>query len=192
MITYPLSLPLSPNAYTLEAISVNLVTQSPFTLQQQVAQGIGEGWALSLTFPLITTTAQSSAVKAFLTALRGQYETFQWGPPTKELLFTNTGMSMTLNTINNTLRNNISYTTAADPTPLPGTYLQIGTQLVQVLARSGKTLDIFPALRTNVAAGTPIYYAAPKGVFRLKSAYSAYTFNVDHTRTFSIDAVEAI
>lgn len=193
-VTYPLSLPLSPNAYTLEALSVNLVTQSPFTLQQQVMQGIGEGWALSLTFPPITTNTRSAAVKAFLTSLRGQLGTFQWGPPVKELNYTTSGGTLTLASINNTLRNNITYTkVGGESVPETGTYIQIGTQLLQVLKNDGNNnIDIFPALRTNVAAGTTINFTTPKGVFRLKSASSAYTFNIDHTRTFSLEAIEAI
>lgn len=191
-ISYPLSLPLAPSSYTLERTSVNIVNISPFTLQQQIIRGIGEGWTLKLGFPAVVMPSITVAVGGFLSSLRGMYGTFYFGPPASRLSYTGNG-AVTLTTINNDIRDNI--TCNMNGTTLSvGTFVQIGSQLCQVVSSTGgNTFDIFPFLRASYANGTTVNYTSPVGIFRQKNATgAASTFNLDHTDSFSLEAIESI
>jgi len=189
-ITYPLQLPIRPSAYSLEKRAVSTFTESPFTFQQYVAKGIGESFGLQLTFPPIVNTATARVVSAFGSALRGQYGTFEFPIHSRDLAYTGSA-DITLSSINNDLRNNI--TVSADVGLGVGTYIQIGTQLIQVLqVATGTTLDIFPALRQAYATGSAVNYKTPKGIFRLTSQSATLMFNSDHTYSTTVEALEAV
>jgi hypothetical protein len=191
-IQFPLSLPVVPNSYTLDRKSTNIVNVSPYTMQQQVVRGIGECWFLKLTFPAAVFPTDASNFGAFISSLRGMFGTFYFGPPKSRLLYTGTG-AVTLTSINNDLRDNI--TCNMNGTTLQvGTFIQIGTQLCQIVTSTGgSTFDIFPFLRTAYASGTPVNHTTPVGIFRQKtSSGGSTTFNQDHTESFSLDAMEAM
>jgi len=189
-ITYPLQLPIRPAAYSLEKRAVSIFTESPFTFQQYVSKGMGEAFALQLTFPPERSPATARIVSAFGSALRGQYGTFEFPIHARDLAYTGSA-DITLSSINNDLRNNI--TVSADVGLGVGTYIQIGTQLIQVLQiTTGTTLDIFPALRQSFATGSAINYKTPKGIFRLTSQSATLMFNSDHTYSTTVEALEAV
>lgn len=190
MITYPLQLPIRPAAYSLEKRAVSTFTESPFTFQQYVSKGIGESFGLQLTFPPIVGPSVARLVSAFGSKLRGQYGTFSFQIHSRDLYYTGSA-DITLSSINNDLRNNI--TVSADVGLGVGTYIQIGTQLIQVLqVTNGTELDIFPALRQSFATGSAINYKTPTGIFRLTTQSSALLFNQDHTYSTTVEAIEAV
>lgn len=206
MITYPLSLPLNPSAYTLQQISVNQVFDSPFTLQQQVVRGYGEAWGLSVTFPTIARTDPAYNVKVdkihtFLGSLKGRYGTFKFYLPNNDAQYTVTSgnPAIYLSTINNDIGDNVTFSNpsgAAFSFGANGTYITMGTQLFRILSATydgtNITCDVFPRVRTNLAAGTSVEYRQPYGIFRSKTAQTQINRDENHIYTFSIDAVEAV
>lgn len=172
------------------------MTVSPFTLQQQVLQGHGQSWYISFTFPPIIDDDDARACSAFHTKLHGQVGTYKYQILPRYLDYTVATGSMGLRSINNDFRDNITIDCAGGSLG-EGTFIQIGTQLLQVtsITHSGSThynCDIFPHLRQAYPSGSVIDYTTPEGIFRQRADTSGQTFNPDHTDTFELDGMEAI
>src|SRR5580704_13071230 len=82
MITYPLSLPVTPGYSKINFTATNIVglTKSPFTNQQQVYQWAGEYWSASVSMPPMNQST-AEAWMTFLVSLRGTLGTFYLGDP---------------------------------------------------------------------------------------------------------------
>lgn len=82
-ITFPINHPTTGiSALEFGPNSVVGVTESPFTLEQQVQEHQGEGWAGRITVSPMADRDIYEPWMAFLTALRGRRGTFLFGDPT--------------------------------------------------------------------------------------------------------------
>jgi len=207
-IIYPLSMPTvkTLKSIRLQAKNVVAISQSPFTLKQQVVSHTGQCWSADITLPPLTR-AQAEEWLSFLISLKGQKGTFLMGDPSGA-----TARGSASTTAGTPLVNGASQTgdnLAIDGLPTSvsgylkaGDYIQLGTgsgaTLHKVLTdtdtnSSGEAnIDIFPSLRTSPADDAAVTVSNAKGVFRL--ATSDVNWTVDEVVHFglSFSCVEAI
>lgn len=208
-ITYPISLPTVSGIATVTMTAKNTVglSQSPFTMKQQVQKHAGQRWEAQITMPPMTR-ADAEEWVSFLMKMNGVFGTFLLGDPNGKVPRGN----VTSYPADTLLVNGASQTGnsldldggTADVTDYvkAGDYIQIGSgaaaQLYKVLndadtnASGEITLDIWPNLRTSPADGTPIIGTNTVGNFRL--ATNTVDFNIDQASFYGISfqAIEAL
>lgn len=175
------TMPSSPGAAAIELGWNDLISveESPYTKQQQTLQWPGaDWWDAKLTLPPMTA-ATSAAWEGFLAGLRGPLNVFQLGDPRRTSPLGEIGESVPVcdNTGSNVATVTTLGTTGWRPNAarllLPGDLFQIGYRLHRVcemVSSSGSgaaQITIWPSLREAPAAGTPLIFNAPKGLFRL-------------------------
>lgn len=208
-ITYPLSLPTTIGIGEIELRARNVVslTQSPFTLKQQVVAHAGQRWEASVSIPPSRKDLIEEWV-AFLVSLRGPYGTFYLGDPNNPYPQGTMlpGAVVTVQTEASASDTTLSITKSGGPQRdnvlLPGDYIQVGSGSTQTLhkvltatdfdASGNATVDIWPHIRDTVTVGTTVVHQNPKGVFRLSSDLSSWSINNASIYGISFDAVEVI
>ena len=204
-ITYPLT-PPNHDDFTrimLRARNVVGVSESPFTLQQQVQEYPGSRWeALVDLFPMKRESA--AAWFTFLLKLHGRRGTFLLGDPlaaTARGVATGTPLVNGADQTGQTLVTD-GWTPDTEGILRAGDYIQLGTgataRLHQVLndadsdAGGNATLDIWPPLRSSPADNDPITVENCRGVFRLASNLTEADLHDANKYGFSFAAVEAL
>lgn len=205
--TYPINPPTSGIArVTFLAKTTVAVSQSPFSLSQQVYKHQGMRWEADITLPpMKRETAETWA--SFLLRLRGQYGTFLLGDPAAA---TPRGSAST--TPGTPLVNGASQTgenlnidgCPADTTGYlkAGDYIQLGSsntaQLYKVLedvdtnASGEATLNIFPNLRSSPSDDASVTVSNAKGLFRLASNDVSWDVNSASIYGITFGAIEAL
>lgn len=205
-ISYPLTLPTTPNAAGIERFMLTGmhavgVLRSPFTFATQVQAHPGEAWIAEASIAPCRRE-QAEPWVAFFASLRGPSGTFLMGDPHRTTplgVATGTPRVSGTNTVRATSLNTKGWTNSVTNILRAGDYIQIGQRLYKVLQNvnsSGTgtcTLDIFPALRETVVDNTTIITASAKGLFRL-NAPEVDLFEVDRERLYamSFTAMEAL
>lgn len=185
LLTGVLQLPIKQSSYTLTRTTNNIVSKSPYTFQSQVIQGQGECWNLNLAFVPATTTEQTLALGAFLSALNGQLRCFEFFVPQKDLKYGSGQVTVTSTAIGNVID-------VSNTSPLyVGSFITMQGMLHQIVAKSSNQIEIFPRLRYQ-ALNNIVNYTTPSGLFKLKSNSVGSTFNLDHTRTATLEAEEFV
>jgi hypothetical protein len=193
-IPYPLELPITPSAYSLEMISVTNIQQSVYTQRQYVSfSPAGQMWGLTLTFPPIVEPRIAASVGAFSSGLRGRLGTFVFNIPERDLNFNETD-DVIFKAIVNDTRNKIEVADLNAGLQI-GTYITLEDQLLKVIDIDTdlKHLTIFPSIRTTPNLDTVIQHTPGLvyGYFRLKNNSSTIGFDNNHIYTYSIDALES-
>lgn len=201
-INYPLNLPDSNFAkMSMRLRRANAMTESTFTLQQQVYQYTGAVWEAEVTLPPMPY-AQAKRWEAFILALRGMRGTFLMGNP----LHTSASGTVSGATIDGgaSVRDTEINITGggASATILAGDYFQIGTgddtrlhAVVQDITLDGSgagIIDIEPPIRANVAGGTSLDFTLPKGVWRLSANDIGWDINQASIYGFTFACIEAL
>jgi hypothetical protein len=205
-ITYPLSMPTVPTSrqISLEGDSAVAITQSPYTLTQQIQEYGGEMWRAKVSIAPTKTRAQAEAWISFLLALRGRKGTFLLGDPngkTPRGVATGSpvvdGGSQTVGGGTLALR---GFPNSVTGILLAGDYLQLTTtraaggsvvRLYKNLTDANSdgtgrvTLDIFPKLHEAPADATAIVLSNAKGEFRLATNTRGWT--LDQALVYGID-----
>lgn len=206
--TYPLSFPTQTGIAQVQitATDVVSVTESPFTLSQQVVRHAGARWSATITIPPVKRS-DSEYWNSFLLRLRGRFGTFLLGDPNAA---TPRGSAATA--AGTPVVNGVSQTgneldidglpASATGYLLAGDYVQIGSgslaRLYKVLedvnsnASGEATLNLWPDLRSSPADNSAIIVNNARGVFRLASNEAAWTINNAGFYSISFAAVEAI
>ena len=206
--TYPLSFPTQTGIAQVQitATDVVSVTESPFTLSQQVVRHAGARWSAAITIPPVKRS-DSEYWNSFLLRLRGRFGTFLLGDPNAA---TPRGSAATA--AGTPVVNGVSQTgneldidglpASATGYLLAGDYVQIGSgslaRLYKVLedvnsnASGEATLNLWPDLRSSPADNAAIIVNNARGVFRLASNEAAWTINNAGFYSISFAAVEAI
>lgn len=207
-LVYPLS-PPNGNFRSVELFGrqAAAVATSPTTYQQQVQRWTGERWEASFSLPRICDRAEAEAWVAFLLGLQGPFRTFRSGTPQS---VTTMGTLVAEVVLANGL-------TAAGFSEVPlkglpalqanvfraGDLIEIEIAghkslhkvLQDVASAAGgvATIDIFPALRSDVPDDTVITYQNPLGTWRLDED-SLGGFTVDVLEQYGIDfrAIEVL
>lgn len=179
LITMPSSVGIAE--INMSLTSVVAVTNSPYTLEAQAFKWPGEQWAVDFNMPMIGDAAIAGEWKAFGAKLNGRFNYFLLGDPsgaTPSGLGTGTPLVKGAGQMGNSI--------LIDGLPLStsnilkaGDYVQIGTGInsrlhlqVEDLDSNGSgeaTLNLVPAVRTELADNTVVSFHDTVGVFRLTS-----------------------
>ena len=179
--SYPLTLPTATGIKTQNwsLRRITSITQSPFTLQQQVYQHSGEQWGATMTLPPMLKDKASIWLSFFL-QLRGVRGTFKIGDQDRKTIqgvATGTilvnGDAQTGNAINLD-----GFANSTNNVFKAGDYIQINSYLYMVSAdvnsnASGEaTVYVEPSLRTGIEAindDTTVVYSNTTTLMRLDS-----------------------
>lgn len=207
MIAYPLSLPAipAPQAIELGQVDVVGVSQSPFTLAQQVQQFPGQGWTAHVTWSTVVSRRKASPLLAVLAALKGPYGTILLGNPeaTGPL-----GSGAGSPAVNGPVAARAwtlptkGWTPGSSGVLLPGDFLQLGggtqTRLYMCLSQvdsdsdGNAVIDIWPSIRDGYDDGDPIVLTNCKGTFRLSSGSRSFKVSASLVYATELDFVEAL
>lgn len=205
-IVYPLSLPTVTPILTLgwSARAVVAVSESPFSLSQQVQVHPGQAWGpITVSAPPMHRDAAQEWI-GFLLALNGREGTFFLGDPDLTEPRGTIGASNIAAYGVHAVRSRSLTLSGLVPgaTVLVGDYVQIGTgsaaRLHKAVAsatadESGHvTLDIWPGLRTSLAGGEAVRTRACVGVFRM--ATNEMAWDAGQASIYGVDfkAIEAL
>lgn len=204
-ITYPLAFPTSryPASVQIRARSVVGVSESPFSLSQQVQRHPGQAWGASITLPPMEQTVAEQWV-AWLLSLNGREGTFLMGDPVQ---LTHRGVGGGTPLVNGGSQTGNTLAIDGCPTSttgwlLAGDMIQLGsgssTRLHKVLTQadtdgSGEvTLDIWPRLRESPANNAAVTIVAAKGLWRLASNVAAWDVRAALRYGIAFEAQEAL
>lgn len=201
-ITYPVAIPNHEFAsFNMRLVRAVAMTESSFTLQQQVYQYDGAKWEMEINLPPLTY-AESRKWEAFILSLRGMRGTFLMGNPLHASP-QGTASTAILNGSATIRSTSIDVDGASSGQTLKaGDYFQIGSgndahihQVVQDATFDGSgeaTLDIEPPLRTTYSNDTALDLTYPKGVWRLASNDIGWSVDQASLHGFTIPCVEAL
>ena len=206
--TYPLTFPTQTGVAAVEITATDIVSisESPFTLAQQVVRHAGARWSATISIPPVNRS-DSEYWNSFLLRLRGQFGTFLLGDPNAA-----TPRGSAASAAGTPVVNGASQTgneLAIDGLPvsatgylLAGDYIQLGSgstaRLYKVLEDvdtngSGEaTLNLWPDLRSSPADGATVTVSGAKGIFRLATNDATWTINNAGFYSISFAAVEAL
>lgn len=200
-ISYPVSVPDHRFAsMSMRLRRANAMTESTFTLQQQVYQYTGAVWEAEIRLPPMSYS-DAKRWEAFILSLRGMRGTFLMGNPLHtDLSGTATGIQLDgAGVIRDT---SIAITGSANGTIKAGDYFQIGSGddshlhvVVQDETLDGTgagSIDIEPPLRTTYADNTTLDFTLPKGVWRLASNDIGWDVDTASMYGFTIPCIEAL
>lgn len=182
-IVFPLSLPTVNEAasLTMRPRSVVGISQSPFTLQQQIQVHPGQAWEIDISMPVMERV-NAAEWFAFKLKMNGMEGTALVGDPTGQTARGTASTTPGTPVVNGA--DQVGNVLALGGLPaaetgylLTGDYIQLGTgsdtHLHQVLNDVNTdggglaTLDIWPKLRIAPANGAAVLVANAKGLFRL-------------------------
>lgn len=207
-ISYPLNIPtnLGIANITLSPENAVVISQSPFTYQQQVVAHQGQRWAASISLPPMKRQDAEPWV-AFLVALKGQVGTFLLGDPNCKQPQGSASVTAGTPLVNGAGQTGDTLNIDGLPTNvtgylLAGDYIQLGAagsaSLYKVLTDvntdgSGQaTLDIWPNLRSSPADNATVIVTNTKGKFRLRSNVQQWQINETSSYGITFDCVEAL
>lgn len=195
----------APRQITLSANDSVGMTQSPFTMQSQVQAWPGaDWWEAEVSLPPMPRLTAAAWV-AWLLALRGRANVFQFGDPlgiypqgAYKGLFTGqnpavNGAHLPTATVLN-IKNLPASVTAL---MLPGDYVQIGYRLHVLVgtlstdSNGNGSVEIWPSIRDSLADGIGVYIIATTGLWRLADNKRVWSMNEVKLYGLSFKAVEA-
>lgn len=207
-VTYPLSFPASigPSSIVLRSNDVVALSQSPFSLSQQVIVHPGQRWEADVTIGRCKRD-QAAAWIAFLLSLRGYLGTFLMGDPDWAAPRGTSSVTPGTPVVNGAGQTGSTLAIRGAPNSatgylLAGDCIQIGSgstaRLHRVLtdvSTSGSgtaTLDIWPALRYSPTDGATVTLTSPRTVFRLAAPGSSWEVDSISSYGISFSCVEAL
>lgn len=207
-ITYPLNTPTNIGIanITFSAENVVAISQSPFTLSQQIIAHKGQRWSASISLPPMKRVDAEEWI-AFLLSLNGPVGTFLLGDPNG--VNPQGSASVTAGTPLVNGADQTGDTLSIDGLPVSvsgylkaGDYIQLGSgvtsSLYKVLTTTNTnslgqaTLDIWPRLRTATIDNQAVTVVGAKGRFRLANGVQQWQINEISSYGITFDCVEAI
>lgn len=206
--SYPLTLPTVSGIRSINLRVRNVVgiSQSPFTLKQQVISHSGQQWEADISLPPMTRDEGEDWV-SFLVKLKGQQGTFLLGDPSGATPRGSAATTAGTPVVNGAGQTGSSLTIDGLPVSVSGylkagDYIQLGTASSSTLHKvlndvttsaSGEaSFDIYPSIRTAPADGSSVTVSNAKGVFRLSSNETSWSISEVELFGISFSAVEAI
>lgn len=209
--SYPLTLPTITGIRTINLRARNVVgiSQSPFTLKQQVIAHSGQQWEAEITLPPMTR-AEGEEWVSFLVKLKGQQGTFLLGDPSGATPRGSASSAPGTPLVNGADQTGGSLAINGAPASASGylkagDYIQLGTSTSATLHKvlndvttnaSGEaSMDIYPSIRTapsNESPGNVVVVSNAKGVFRLATNETNWSINEVTHFGITFAAVEAI
>lgn len=206
--SYPLTFPTQTGVAQVQLVGSDTVsiTESPFTLSQQVVRHAGARWSATIDIPPVKRS-DAEYWNSFLLRLRGQFGTFLVGDPnaaTPRGSASSTPGTPVVNGASQTGSDlNIDGLPASASGYLKaGDYIQLGTgttsRLYKVLedvdsnASGEATLNLWPDLRSSPADDATVVVSGAKGLFRLASNDASWTIANNGFYAITFSAVEAL
>ena len=206
--SYPLTFPTQTGIAAVEITATDIVSisESPFTLAQQVVRHAGARWSATIRIPPVKRS-DSEYWNSFLLRLRGQFGTFLLGDPNGTTPRGSAASAAGTPVVNGASQTGNELAIDGLPTSAvgylrAGDYIQLGSaasaRLYKVLEDvdtngSGEaTLNLWPDLRSSPADGATVVVSGAKGVFRLASNDATWTINNAGFYSISFAAVEAL
>lgn len=180
----------APQSVELTLRRVTGVSESPFTLSQQVYEHQGARWEMNVTYAP-QTRSEVAQLQAFLAACRGRKNTFTM---IVDPLATNSlsGSGDTTLGVAGTARDE-SITIANAGYLDVGDLIQIGNYAYRVVGETSSTVfDIEPPLREDASSGAAVDVTSPKSTFRLASDEFSISTDVSSMYRTTIACVEAL
>lgn len=205
-ITYPLTQPSTPKPISviLSPGTINGVTESIYTAEQQVQEYEGEFWMMEMTFPRMRR-AEFAPWGAFFTKLKGRKGTFYAGDPagTSPL-----GVATGTPLVNGAGQSGESlitdgWTFSTTGILLQGSYIELGAGILKTLhmvmndvdsdGSGNATLEIWPGIKTaNIPAdNAAINLTNCQGVWRLMENINTWDISAPFDYNFSVKAIQA-
>lgn len=204
-ISYPVTLPSTPNFRAVEFRAKNAVavSSSPFTYQQQIYQYPGQMWEVDVSLPPMKRNDAETWIAALM-SLNGSVGTFKLGDPVgcyprgsanvEGLFYTVSELSSGDNQLE------IFGAGLTTNSLLAGDYIEIGNQLFKCLNNAVEkdaeqptiNVDVWPNVRGTIEAVSSVKVAHTKGLFRLAS--NQFVFSSDELAHYGISfsAIEAL
>lgn len=200
-ITYPVNIPEHRFAsMSMRLRRASAMTESTFTLQQQVFQYSGAVWEAEITLPPMSY-AEAKEWQAFILSLRGMSGTFLMGNPL-DVSATGTATSVTLNGQADIRDTSVAVTSSTGATLKAGDVFQLGSgsdshlyTVINDVTFDGSghaTIDVEPPLRLTHASGTTLDFTLPKGAWRLSANDIGWDINTASKYGFTIPCIEAL
>ena len=194
--SYPLTLPTATGIKTQNwgLKRVVAMTQSPFTLQQQVYQHSGEQWKTTMSLPPMLKD-NASIWLAFFMQLRGMRGTFKLGDQDRKTIQGTATGTVLVNGASQT-GNQVAldgFTASRANVFKAGDYIQINSYLYMVTENvtangSGEAnVKIEPALRSGIEPinnNTTVIYLNTTTIMRLDS--NEFNWDTDHVSKYGI------
>ena len=194
--SYPLTLPTATGIKTQNwgLKRVVAMTQSPFTLQQQVYQHSGEQWKTTMSLPPMLKD-NASIWLAFFMQLRGMRGTFKLGDQDRKTIQGTATGTVLVNGASQT-GNQVAldgFTASRANVFKAGDYIQINSYVYMVTENvtangSGEAnVKIEPALRTGIEPinnNTTVIYLNTTTIMRLDS--NEFNWDTDHVSKYGI------
>ena len=206
--TYPLTFPTHTGIAQVQLTATDVVsmTESPFTLSQQVVRHSGARWQANINIPAVKRD-DAEYWNSFLLRLRGRFGTFLLGDPNAAT--PRGSASTTPGTPRVQGASQTGNELDIDGLPLSetgylkaGDYIQLGSgstsRLYKVLqdvntdGTGQATLNLWPDLRSSPADNAVVVVSSAKGVFRLDSNEASWTINNAGIYSISFGAMEAL
>ena len=189
-ILYPRALPTHTGIrnITLRAVNVTAVSESVFTLRQQIYKHTGERWEAEIKLPAMARASAEQWV-AWLLSMRGREGTFLLGDPVGKTPRGSAGGTPVVNGAGQTGDSiSIDGCTASQTGWLKaGDYIQLGSgasaslhKVLQDVSSSGAgqaTLDVWPSIRNAPADNATVVTSTAQGVFRLSTSSTEWSIN---------------
>jgi hypothetical protein len=206
--SYPLAFPTQTGIAQVQLIASDVVsvTESPFTLSQQVVRHAGARWSATINIPPVKRS-DAEYWNSFLLRLRGQFGTFLVGDPNAATPRGSASSAAGTPVVNGAsqIGNNLNIDglpASATGYLKAGDYIQLGTgatsRLYKVLEDvnsngSGQaTLNLWPDLRSSPANDATVVVSNAKGLFRLAQNDASWTIGNDGFYSITFSAVEAL
>ena len=204
-ISFPRALPTAAGirGITIRARNVTALSESKFSLKQQVYTHSGQRWEAEIELPPMAR-ADAETWVAFLLSMRGREGTFLLGDPVNTTARGALGGSPLVNgagqtgdtlTIDGASASVAGWLKAGD-------WIQTGSGAGSALHKvlldattngAGQvTLDVWPSIRTSPANDSVVVTAAAKGVFRLNTSDTEWRIDEMQHYGLVFAAVEAI
>jgi hypothetical protein len=206
--SYPLTFPTQTGIAAVEITATDIVSisESPFTLAQQVVRHAGARWSATIRIPPVKRS-DSEYWNSFLLRLRGQFGTFLLGDPNAATPRGSAASAAGTPVVNGASQTGNELAIDGLPTSVTGylragDYIQLGSgataRLYKVLEDvdtngSGQaTLNLWPDLRSSPADNAAVVVSGAQGVFRLATNDATWTINNAGFYSISFAAVEAL
>lgn len=206
-VSYPLSMPGPlPFSVSFGPRSVVAVSESPFTLSQEIQEWQGKAWLAKIVVGPVTGNAAIAPWRAFFVGLDGKKGTFLLGDP---IGVAPRGVATGTPLVNGAAASGAATLATDGWTPdtanilRAGDFIQIGSgvatrlHMVQTDASSNgsgqATLDIWPTVRREgIADNAAIVLNNARGTFRLAQNVNLWALSAPFDGSFTFDAIEAI
>lgn len=199
-----ITFPLTPPATIAKGIRFNPITvvaesTSPFTLEQEIFEHLGEIWRITVQLPPMEQ-AEAEEWVAFGLSLRGRAGTFLLGDPVGQAMRGTVSTNLLVDGAGQQRSKTVDVKSGTPgQTILPGDYIELPNNrlhknltLATIDGGGLATLDIFPRVRDVLSDGATVITSSTAGIWRIDGEVPAWDIREAQIYGISFAAREAI